>query len=50
MHTLTADEHTALIKSCGNSYLPKEMVEKKKKKLTVKQIFFLKGKRAKKMA
>tara|TARA_R110001592_G_scaffold351693_1_gene649007 strand:- start:374 stop:517 length:144 start_codon:yes stop_codon:yes gene_type:complete len=38
--TLSIEEHTALLKKVGNMYMPKE--EKKKPKLTLKQIFFLK--------
>ena len=34
-------EYTALLKKVGNSYLP---AEKPKKKMTLKQIFFLKKK------
>jgi len=38
---LTIDEYNALIKKIGNSYMPEE---KKKPKLSLKQIFFLKKK------
>lgn len=39
---LSVDELNALLAKVGNSYMPKE--EKKKPKLTLKQIFFLKKK------
>ena len=38
---LTVDEYNALIKKIGNSYMPEE---KKKPKLSLRQIFFLKNK------
>ena len=37
---LSVDDYNALLKKMGNSYMPKE--EKKKPKLTLKQIFFFK--------
>tara|TARA_R110002167_G_C12587550_1_gene643939 strand:+ start:791 stop:934 length:144 start_codon:yes stop_codon:yes gene_type:complete len=40
--TLTLDEHSALLNKVGNTYMPKE--EKAKKKLTLKQLFFIKKK------
>jgi hypothetical protein len=43
MHqNLSATEHTKLLNKIGNSYMPQEP---KKKKLTLKQIFFLKKKK-----
>ncbi len=39
---LTVAEHTALLNKMNKAYMPKE--EKKKPKLTLKQIFFLKKK------
>tara|TARA_R110001606_G_scaffold62896_1_gene146090 strand:- start:387 stop:524 length:138 start_codon:yes stop_codon:yes gene_type:complete len=39
---LSPQEHTQLLDRVGQSYLPKE--KKKKPKLTLKQLFFLKKK------
>lgn len=39
---LSVDDYNALLAKVGKSYMPKE--EKKKPKLTLKQIFFLKKK------
>ena len=41
MHgTLSHDDYAKLLNKVGNTYMPVE--KKKKKKLTIKQIFFLK--------
>tara|TARA_R110002167_G_scaffold222907_2_gene427889 strand:+ start:219 stop:365 length:147 start_codon:yes stop_codon:yes gene_type:complete len=48
MHTkLNHNEYNAMMEKVGKTYLPPE---KKKKKLTMKQVFIIKGKRAKRMA
>ena len=39
---LSVEEHSAMLKKVGNIYMPKE--EPKKKKLTLRQLFFLKKK------
>jgi hypothetical protein len=44
LNTMTQDEYLKMMKSVGKKYMPAE--PKKKRQLTMKQIFFLNGKRA----